>query len=299
MSDYLPLAIARIEGNTFIHQLHPLTKLIWAIGILIVAAATRNPGVLGAIFVLSLGMIAWAHVWVGYRPLMLTLLPIMCSVVVFQSLAPAAYPPPWTAVVNWGPFTIYREGVYSGLSLLTRILAATNFAALLVLTTHPTDLFSALHGLGFPHELNFMATASLQMIPIVQREFSLVLEAQRSRGMKVRGFAAVLPSFVPVFAGTIERVQQLAMSLEARAFGSSGKKTSLRHVQASASDYAVAGLGVIVSALLVVFLRMYDAQLDWSHQLFIPAWAAVLWVGGSALAFLVFAFEMFRRTSNA
>jgi hypothetical protein len=61
----------------------------------------------------------------------------------------------------------------------------------------------------------------------------------------------------------------------------------------------LSGLGIAVPILLVILLRMYDAELDWSRQPIMPPWVAVLLVGGSALAFLVFTVEVFRRTSHS
>jgi energy-coupling factor transport system permease protein len=217
--------------------------------------------------------------------------------IVFQAVAPA-FPQPWIPITRLGPFTIYREGIYSGLSLLMLTYAGSTFAVLLVLTTHPSDLFAALQKLGVPHELNFMVSASLQLVPIVQREFQIVLSAQRSRGMRARGFASVLPSMVPVFAGTIERVQQLAMSLESRAFGSKGVKTSLREIKASAKDYVFALLGILLAAAGTYAVVAYRASLDWSKIEFIPPWLAVTLVLVAAVTFVIFTVALWLRASQ-
>src|SRR5262249_52751954 len=167
-------------GRSFFHRLHPLTKLIWAVVAIILAFATRNPLALLGMTALGLVFILMAHVLTAYMRVMLVLFPISLSLIVFQAIAPA-FPKPWIPITSIGPFTIYREGIYSGLSLLMRTYAGSTFAVLLVLTTHPGDLFAALQKLGVPHELNFMVSASLQLVPIVQREFQIVLSAQRSR----------------------------------------------------------------------------------------------------------------------
>jgi energy-coupling factor transport system permease protein len=296
--DYLPIPIIRIPGNTFFHRLHPIPKLVWAIGVIVLAFATRNPLVLGIIFLIGFIFFFLSKTWSGYKRFMAILFPISLSLMVFQSLAPA-FPRPWIPVATIGPFTIYNEGVYSGLSMLARAWAASNLAILTVMTTHPSDLFTALQAIGAPYELNFMLMASLQLIPIVQREFTIVLSAQRSRGMKAHGFGAVLPSMVPVFAGTIERVQQLAMSLESRGFGSKGEKTSLRKIEATAMDWFVGILGIgltIVGAYLVI---RYKTVLDWSETIFLPAWLSVTLVVVCAVTFVTFTILVIQRASKA
>ena len=285
MAQYLPLPVVFVPANSTFHRLHPIPKLIWAVCALTLAFATRNPLFLLILFLAGLICIVLARVLSAYVRVLAVLLPISLSLIVFQAIAPA-FPQPWVPIFNLGPFTIYQEGIYSGISLLLRAWAGVNFAALLVLTTHPSDLFAALQRLGVPHELNFMVSASIQLIPIVQREFVLVLSAQRSRGMKATGFGAAIPSIVPVFAGTVERVQQLSMSLESRAFGSKGVKTSLREVQASLKDYIASAIGLLVTGVGIYAAIVYRQQLDWSEQALLPVWVSVTLVLGSALIFL-------------
>lgn len=297
-ANYLPIPIVHIPGNTFFHRLHPLSKFTWALGVIVLTFSTRNPLVLGLVFLAGLLLFFLSGTWKGYRQFILILFPISLSLMVFQSLAPA-FPQPWIPVATIGPFTIYNEGVYSGLSMLARAWAASNLTLLAVMTTHLSDLFAALQAIGVPYELNFMLMASLHLIPIVQREFTIVLSAQRSRAMKAHGFGAVLPSMVPVFAGTIERVQQLSMSLESRGFGSKGKKTSLRKIEATATDWIVGILGVVVSAVGVFLVQRYKVALDWSETIFLPTWLSVFLVVGCAVTFVTFTIVLIRRASKA
>jgi|SRR5579859_343893 len=297
MAQNLPIPVVFVPGRSFFHRLHPLTKLVWAVVAIVMAFATRNPLVLLGMTVLGLAFIAVAGVVPAYGRVMLILFPISLSLIVFQAIAPA-FPQPWIPISRLGPFTIYREGIYSGLSLLMRTYAGSTFAVLLVLTTHPSDLFAALQKLGVPHELNFMVSASLQMVPIVQREFQIVLSAQRSRGMRARGFSSVLPSMVPVFAGTIERVQQLAMSLESRAFGSKGVKTSLRESKATATDYVFALLGVVLAGAGTYLVVRYRDLLDWSKVEFLPPWLSVTIVVVAALTFVTFTIALWRQAQQ-
>ena len=79
----------------------------------------------------------------------------------------------------------------------------------------------------------------------------------------------MIPSFVPVFAGAIERVQQLSISLESRAFGSSGHKTSYRQVAVRPMDWVVGAAGaVFLAACIAVFIG--TGALDMSKTLIFP-----------------------------
>ena len=161
------------------------------------------------------------------------------------------------------------------LSLVARILAMETVALAVFLTTHPSDLFAALERLRVPYTLNFMVAMMLQLIPVLGREVSTVLAAQRSRGMRSAGFAAIVPSFVPVFAGAFERVQQLSISLESRGFGSSRGRTSYRRVRFGPGD-AIVTAGALIAGVVGVVLGLTVWGADQGPFLVLPATLTVV-----------------------
>lgn len=280
------IPISMIPGNSPIHKIAPLPKLAWSFGVLIISFMTRNPAILGTIILTGFLLTTIAQIWKPMIKVLIIIIPIFVVTIFLQSIAPA-FPKPWTPIVGLGPFTIYQEGVYSGITMFGRALGMTLFAMVTIMTTHPSDLFVSLEKIGMPYVLNFILTVTLQLIPILQREFSIVLSAQKSRGMKGTGFGALLPSMVPVFVGAIERVQQLSVSLESRAFGSKGIKTSYRNVVMHISDYLILGCGFLVT-LFTGYWILIDKSLDWSKKLtYSPEFAMIL-VISSALIFFVF-----------
>ncbi len=278
--------VSMVAGNSFIHRLNPIAKLVWVLAVLVISFATRNPLFLIALSIVGLGLVTMAGIWRQFSRVMLILLPVATSLIVFQSVAPA-FPQPWTPIATIGPFTIYQEGIYSGLSLLARATSMTIFALVMIMTTHPSDLFTSLSRLHVPYVLNFMLAMTLQLIPVLQREIGVVMSAQKSRGMKSTGFGAVIPSFVPVFAGAIERVQQLSISLESRAFGSSGHKTSYRQVAVRPVDWVVGIAGfAFLAVCIAVFLN--TGALDMSRTLIFPPALAIVLVAAAAVLFVGF-----------
>ena len=272
------IPISMVPGDSIIHRINPLPKLIWVVGFLCMAFVTRNPMILLGLTIVGLLFVTLSGIWKEFLLVMRILVPISLMLIVLQSVAPA-FPRPWTPIVNLLGLTIYQEGIYSGLSLLMRVTSVTTIAMVMIMTSHPSDLFTSLQKVGMPYVMNFILTMTLQLIPILQQEFAVVLNAQKSRGMKGTGFGAILPSMVPVFVGAIERVQQLSISLESRAFGSKGNKTSYRDVTVSVKDFMVGILGVILPAIGVYWL-VVDKSLDWSRTMtFHPAFAIILFLG--------------------
>lgn len=292
------IPISLVPGNSYIHRINPVAKLLWVVGFLGLAFTTRNPAILAGLTLTGLIFVTISKIWKEFLLVMRVLVPISLMLIVLQSVAPA-FPRPWTPIVKiMGLLTIYQEGIYSGLSLLLRVTSVTTIAMVMVMTSHPSDLFTSLQKVGMPYVMNFILTMTLQLIPILQQEFVTVLSAQKSRGMKGTGFGAILPSMVPVFVGAIERVGQLSISLESRAFGSNGKKTSYRNVAISAKDYIVGVLGVVLPAL-GMYLLIVDKTLDWSRTMtFHPAFAVTLFVS-AFLGFAAFVFIMLRMVLKA
>lgn len=291
------IPITMVPGNSIIHRMNPLPKLLWTIGVLALSFSTRNIAVLGVTFLIGLLLVFYSGIIKAYAKVAMILFPISLTLITLQSIAPA-FPRPWTAIVGFGPFTIYQEGIYSGISLLLRIIAMTTWAMVTIMTSHPSDIFTSLKKIGMPYVLNFILVMTLQLIPILQSEFGIVLNAQKSRAMKGSGFGAILPSMVPVFVGAIERVQQLSISLESRAFGSSGHKTSFRQVRMAFSDYFALLLGFLVTGTATYWV-IVDKSLDWSHSIvFSPAFSVIL-VLGATFGFLAFVFFAIRAAISA
>lgn len=266
------IPISMVPGNSVIHRMNPLPKLTWVAGILALSFATRNPLILGITFAIGLLLIMVARVGFAFLRVAMILFPVSLALITLQSIAPA-FPKPWTPIASAGPFTIYQEGIYSGISLLLRIYALTTWSMVFIMTSHPSDIFSSLRQIGMPYVMNFILVMTLQLIPILQNEFAVVLNAQKSRAMKGTGFSSLLPSMVPVFVGAIERVQQLSISLESRAFGSSGHKTSYRRVRISTWDIINLIMAVVITGSATYWVAV-TKSLDWSKSLtFNPGFA--------------------------
>jgi len=253
MSMQAALPVAMIPGDSVIHRINPLPKFVWVVGYIVLAFSTYNIVILYAMALFAFLLAPLAGVTKPLLKAMLILVPIGSSLLALQIIAPAVEKP-WTPVAELGPLTIYGDGFYYALVLLGRIVASLIIALVMVMTTHPSDMFTTLAKLKVPYTLNFMLAMTLQLIPVFQREVGIILSAQKSRGMKGSGFAAVLPSFVPVFVGAIERVQQLSISLESRGFGSNGHKTSYRQVKSRPVDWVIGviGCGLFVTAALSI-----------------------------------------------
>ena len=270
-------SMEQVRGSSWLHRSNPIVKLAWLVGAVAFALATYHP--LPLLLAALLGLAACGSAGIGgaVARVLLIFAPVAASMLVLQTLAPVTCAAPCAGAITLGPLNLVADGMLHGLSLAARILTVEVVALGVLMTTQPSDLFAALARLRVPYLLNFMLSMTLQLVPILQREVTTVLAAQRSRGMQSRGFGAVIPSFVPVFVGAFERVQQLSISLESRAFGSSGA-TSFRQIGFGPIDAALAFLGLAAGGLGVVAgLTLWNA--DRTADLILPpAFVAAMFI---------------------
>jgi energy-coupling factor transport system permease protein len=277
--------VSATTGTSWLHRMSPVPKLAWMTAGVAISLVTYD--LVPLLVITTAAVVAAASAGVG-GALARTLLafgPLAASILVIQALAPTSCLPACTTVASVGPLTFYEEGIVHGMSLVARLLAMEVVAFTVLLTTHPSDLFAGLEMLRVPRSICFAASMTLQLVPILEREFALVLGAQRARGLRSSGPSALGRAIVPVVVAAIERVQQLSISLEARGFGGTIPRTSYREVAFRPADGVLALAGVVVGIAGAV------AGLAWwgpgsTASVEIPAWLAVAVVAVAGAVFI-------------
>ena len=82
MAGEVIIPVAYASGTSWFHKLHPIPKLMWAIGALVLAFSTRNPLFLSCFFLFGFLLIILAGILKNYLKLLLILLPISLSFIV-------------------------------------------------------------------------------------------------------------------------------------------------------------------------------------------------------------------------
>ncbi len=238
-----PSLLAYVPGGSWLHRMSPVPKLAWLAATVLVVLLTYELPVL--VVVAAAGFALAASAGVGRRAwrTVVALAPIGASIVVLQALAPVACAQGCATAAAIGPLTLYQEGLSHALALVARLVAMEAIAVVMLATTHPSDLFASLRQLHLPYEVSLMAMLSMQLVPQLQQELRDVLQAQRARGLRASGLAALAPTLVPVVAGAFDRLTTLVLSLEARGLGS-GPRTSYRRVADRPVDRVATGLAI-------------------------------------------------------
>ncbi|MGQ4873630.1 MAG: energy-coupling factor transporter transmembrane component T family protein [Promethearchaeia archaeon] len=257
------------EKDSFIHKLDPRTKLFLLIVISIITIIIGNPLLLIFIFIGSI------FLWILMRPSwekiksLLFFYGIICmSTMISQGVF--YYWTPKTILITiisadfpiLGSFTggiyIYREGLFYGLIQSLRFLIALNIALLLITSTHPSQLILSLHKLKIPYELSFMITTAVRFAPIMMDEANSILNALRSRGVKINafhGFKVLRLLFFPLLNNSLRMGRQYALAAEVRAFRAVKNRTFLQDLKFKTSDYIILIL-LIILLVLAIYLSL-------------------------------------------
>jgi len=251
------------RGESFVHRLSPLTKMLWCAAVLAVGVAFNHPLYLGAVLgtvicVALLGKqgreLARSLSGLGVLSLILFLIQILFyhEGRVVLALVPLGH--------GYGHVT--TDGILFGLAMVFRMNSILLSVFVLLATTQPREIVLALvEKLRVPYDYAFMFTTALRFIPVLLAEARVILAAQETRGCAVSGhnplrkLKAYIPLAVPLVMISLNKAERLAISLETRAFGS-GNRTSYYECRLAAADMLcmVIVVGVLLTSLTFSFL---------------------------------------------
>lgn len=221
-----------IERDSSLHRLNPLTKLTLVFTLIVltfIGLSMWLPTILFFLIIIPLSFLGKVSNEF-FNATTRLLLPVVGFLFIMQAFF---HPGGETEILRIYIFDVTLESLKFAFLTATRILTMVTSFLILLLTTHPSDLMSDLSRRGVPGNLSYVITSTLQIIPQMQTKASTIIEAQRSRGLETSGsilnrIRALLPLISPLVFGSLVEVEERAIAIEARAFSSSMKKTSLR-----------------------------------------------------------------------
>jgi energy-coupling factor transport system permease protein len=249
-----------IPRSSLLHRLHPLTKLAWAVSVMILSLIFNDPWFL-ALLILGVVIIGFIGK-VGKETLVYlsALIVVAAFVFVFQILFRpggdvifTVFPVSWPVVGGWLPVTV--EGLRYGFAMSLRMIALVSTLPILLSTTQPRDIVMALvDTLHVPYDYAFMFTTALRFMPVILSEVNTISQAQRSRAYAVEGWNPIRklqafgPIALPIVFIAIEKADRLGLSMELRGYGSK-KRTYLRMLKLGFIDWFILGLLVFILIL--------------------------------------------------
>lgn len=257
MQDRLSLYLDR---DSPLHRLNPLTKLVLTFSLILMAFLGPGFWLATALFVVVLLPLSfWGNIAPEFiRTTLRLILPLTAFLFVLQSLF---YPGGETVLIELWIFSAKLEGVLFAYLTASRIMAMVGSFLLLLLSTHPSALMTALTQRGLPASLTYVIVSTLQIIPQMQAKARTIIDAQRSRGLETEGglhrrIRALLPLVGPLVFGSLVDVEERAIAIEARGFKAARTKTSLLEIPDSPAQRLLR-LGLVIVTVLVIGVRLW------------------------------------------
>lgn len=241
-------------GDSALHKLDPLTKILYIIVVLALPSITASIKVSFACIIVSLLLISFARVLKNIVPIVSFSAIVILTIFIIQGLF---YYGNENVLFVLGPMVFYREGMFYALQIGLRIYNIITSVSLLVLTTRPSDLIEALVRKGLSPKIGYVLSSILQIIPQMASTMNTITDAQRARGMETEGsllvrMKAFIPLLGPVVISSLTGTRERAMALEVRAFSSSRKKTFLNEPMDSAQSvvWRVVLILIVIGAVI-------------------------------------------------
>lgn len=244
-----------VKRESLIHSLNPLTKVVLAFSLVLIAFISPWYWTPQALFIL--GIIPLSLAGRVAREYWSFFLKVILPTVLFLFIIQAVFLPGESRIIFqiWG-----LEATELSLELAfrnaTRITVMISSFTILLLTTHPSQLMSDLTRRGLPGQFAYVIISSLQIIPQMQAKAQTIISAQRSRGLDtqssfLRRVGAIVPLVGPLVFGSLVEVEERAIAIEARGFTSTHVKTSLHEIPDTSTEKTVRW---ILIALVIIAL---------------------------------------------
>ena len=250
-----------VKRDSHIHNFNPMTKVVLAFSLVLIAFTSPWFWTPLAIFILVIipltliGKVAREY----WRFFFKVILPTVLSLFIMQAL----FLPGESRII----FKIFGLEVTELSARLafrnaTRIAVMVSSFTILLLTTHPSELMSDLTRRGLPGQFAYVIISSLQIIPQMQAKAQTIISAQRSRGLDTQSSflkraGSLIPLVGPLVFGSLVEVEERAIAIEARGFTSTRSKTSLHEIPDTKLDKTlrwVLAVFVLVSLALRLWL---------------------------------------------
>jgi len=272
------LAVSQAAERSFFSEEHARTRgllqsldvrvrLATFLFLLVLVSFVHAPRSLWALCGASLLLAACSRVPLGPFLARVWFVPLFAAAIVIPATLNIVTPgePLWVVVSlekahSWGPYAVpqeiavTRQGLWSGIVLVSRVTASVSFAVLLTLTTRWSDIFAGLRALMVPRVFVMTLSMTNRYLFVLLRLIQDMYRARRSRTihpLSAAGDRGWVASRIGVlFKRSVEMSNDIYLAMVSR--GYHGEAVAFAQFRATAKDYlwlaAVLALGATLIA---------------------------------------------------
>ena len=244
-----------VPGNTLLHRLNPVAKLVFAIVFAIACFCTGNLVYLCVMLVLALGMAASC----GMMKQTFGLMKAVFAFSVILAILLILTTPRGDVLVElpWG--YIGTGSILAAVTTVIRLEAAAIPLFLTFYVTKISDLSnSVVKVLHVPYKYAFTFASTVHFIPVFMNDMKGIMEAQTARGVEfdqggiVNKVRLMVPLCVPLLVSSVRKTNSAAIAAEVRGFNLRTRESGYKQYPMAGADIAVMALAVALIAVAIL-----------------------------------------------
>lgn len=232
---------------------HPFTPLVLTMCIAVVAVAVPGPRPAAAVYAATLLLVSLAGVGRAALRALIPLAPLWFFLFLLHGVLGGG------ETVTLLGITLSRGGLALAATQAARLGAIATASLALYASFSPARFVDAVAQRGWSFSTAYLVVATLLALPRFRARAASILEAQRSRGLRLRGsplnrVRAIGPITFPLLLGALAEVDERGFALETRCASAVERRTALDPPPDRVVDRVVRWLG-IAAALAAVSWR--------------------------------------------
>ena len=244
-----------VAGDSFLHRMNPVAKLLASFLIVIACFATNNFVVLGLILVLDVALAASCNMTkqalglakaVAIFSILLALIALL-----FMPEGDVLVPLPW-GYIGTG-------SVLNAIRIVLRLVACAVPLFLTFYVTKLNDMANALvKNVGMTYKYAFTFTSTIHFIPVFMNDMAGIMEAQTARGVEFDGGLAkrirlMIPLCVPLLVSSVRKTNSSAIAAEVRGFNLRTRTSGFKEYPFATRDVLALVAAAALLAIALVF----------------------------------------------
>ncbi|MFN8457762.1 MAG: energy-coupling factor transporter transmembrane component T [Anaerolineae bacterium] len=247
----MQFAIQYVRQDSILHRMDSMTKMAWILILGVYAFVLGAPLLLGisVLLVLLTGLIFGRIPPSMFARVSAYLLTLALAVGIGQLFIRAG-----GEVLLPLPFIpITANGLEWALRFGFRVLLIALASMVYVWTTDPRNLILGLIHLGVPYRIAYGLFVALRFMPIMENEAEVIRQALAVRSVaEVSGRIEAMRRYVmPLLVAGIRRSEQMAITMDSRAFGAYTTRTYVQKFKWTLSGVALIVVYLIIGAILI------------------------------------------------
>jgi energy-coupling factor transport system permease protein len=233
---------------------HPFTPLVVTVSVAAAAVAAPGPVAASALYAVTIMVVVLAGAGRAALRALVPLAPLWFFLLLLHGVLGDGDRAVMAGV------SLSRDGLTLAVTQACRLGAIATASLALYAAFSPARFVDAMAERRWPFSLSYLVVATLLALPRFRARAAAILEAQRSRGLRLRGnpirrARALAPVTFPLLLGALAEVDERGFALETRCASGVTRRTPLDPPRDSITDRAVRA-GAVLGAAAVALWRV-------------------------------------------